>query len=331
MITSFSNLHRRAWLRTVVGSVGVCSLPFAALAQGWPGRPVRFVVPYAAGNQADIVARLLAEELSKKWSQPVVVDNQAGAGGAIGVAQVARAAPDGYTIGFAAIAALAITPHIQKAPYDPLVDITPLIGVTEVRGNAWAVHPALPARNVQELVALARSRPQGLTYATPGSGTIPHLNMEILARALQIKLIHIPYKAAVAGVADVVAGQVDMVYDALNLLKPQIDAGKLRAIAVNGSVRNPLLPDVPSFGEQGVRADTRNAWQMVIAPRNVPREIASRISADVAELLGRSDFTARLPSGSDPLNLSMGPAIERVRTEHALFGGMVKQLGIQAS
>ena len=330
MITSFSNVQRRAWLRTMAGVAGVFSLPFTALAQVWPARTVRLVVPYAAGNQADVVARLLADELSKKWGQPVIVENLAGAGGALGVAQVARAAPDGYTIGFAAIAALAITPHIQKAPYDPLVDVTPLIGVTEVRGNAWAVHPALPARNVQELVVLGRSRPQGLTYATPGSGTIPHLNMEILARALQIKVTHVPYKAAMAGVTDVISGQVDMVYDALNLLKPQIDAGKLRAVAVNGSVRNPLLPEVLSFGEQGVRADTRNAWQMLIAHHNIPRELSSRIGADVAEILGRPDFAAKLPSGSDLLNIPMGLAVERVRNEYALFGAMVKQLGIQA-
>lgn len=331
MSTSFSTVQRRAWLRTVVGAVGACSLPLAAVAQAWPSRPVRLVVPYAAGNQADAVARLLADELSKKWGQPIVVDNQAGAGGAIGVALVARAAPDGSTIGFAAIAALAITPHLQKAPYDPLMDVTPLIGVTEVRGNAWAVHPALPVRSVQELVALSRSRPQGLTYATPGSGTIPHLNMEILARALQMKVTHVPYKAAMAGVADVMSGQVDMVYDALNLLKPQIDAGKLRAIGVNGATRQPMLPEVPSFAEQGVQADTRNAWQMVIAPRNMPRDIAARISADIAALLARPDFVARLPSGSDALNLAMGPAVERVRAEHALFGSLVKQLGIQGT
>lgn len=331
MRSNFSSLHRRAWLRSLAGAAGACTLPLGAFAQAWPGKAIRFVVPYAAGNQADAVARLLTEELAKKWGQAVVVDNQAGAGGAIGVAQVARAAADGYTLGFAAIAALAVTPHMQKAPYDPLVDITPLVGVTEVRGNAWAIHPALPVKNVQELVALSRSRPQGLTYATPGSGTIPHLNMEILGRALQMKVTHIPYKAAMAGVTDVISGQVDMVYDALNLLKPQIDAGKLRAVAVNGSARNPLLPEVPSFGEQGVQADTRNAWQMVIAPRGLPREIAARIGADVSELLTRPDFAARLPSGSDALNLAMGPSIERLRTEHAQFGGLVKQLGIQGS
>ena len=134
-----------------------------------------------------------------------------------------------------------------------------------------------------------------------------------------------------AGVADVMSGQVDMVYDALNLLKPQIDAGKLRAIAVNGSARHPLLPEVASFVEQGVQADIRTAWQMVIAPRNMPRDIAARISADIAALLERPDFIARLPSGSDALNLAMGPATERVRAEHALFGGLVKQLGLQAT
>jgi tripartite-type tricarboxylate transporter receptor subunit TctC len=323
-------LRTRPGRRAVLGLATLLATPAIARAQAWPSRPLRFVVPYGAGNQADQVARVLADALSVRWGQRLVVENVPGAGGAIGVAQIARAVPDGYTIGFIAIAALAITPHIQAAPYDPLADLAPL-GAVSVSRSALVVHPSLPARSLAELVTLARQRSgDPLFFSSPGIGTIPHLNMEMLARALGFPAHHVPYRTAGAATADLVAGRVHMALDGLTVTLPHIEAGRLRALFATAPARMPQLPEVPALAEASPGLDLPNAWQSVHGPRGIPAEIAARIAADVAALVADPVFGRRLPEGSDPLLLSREETVMRIRSEHARFGTLVQDLGLRA-
>ncbi|WP_137179588.1 tripartite tricarboxylate transporter substrate binding protein [Roseomonas sp. AR75] len=316
--------------RAVLSLGALLAAPSVARAQAWPSRPVRFVVPYGAGNQADQVARVLADALAARWGQRLVVENLPGAGGAIGVAQIARAAPDGYTIGLIAIAALAITPHIQAAPYDPLTDLAPLGAVTVSR-SALVVHPSLPVNTLAELVALARQRSgDPLFFSSPGIGTIPHLNMEMLARALAFPAHHVPYRTAGAATADLVAGRVQMALDGITVTLPHIEAGRLRALFATGAERLPQLPEVPALAEASPGLDLPSAWQSVHGPRGLPEEIAARIAADVAALVADPDFARRLPQGSDALVLSREETAARIRSDNARFGALVRELGLRA-
>jgi tripartite-type tricarboxylate transporter receptor subunit TctC len=322
-------ITRRA---AALATTAMLAAPRLARAQSWPGRPIRFIVPYGAGNQADLVARVLADALGEKWGQRLVVENLPGAGGAIGVAAIARAAPDGYSFGLIAIAALAITPHMQRAPYDPIADFTPLAGVTAARA-ALAVHPDLPARDLAGLVALARSRPASdpLFYCSPGSGTVGHLNLEMLTRALDFPAQHVPYRTAAAGIADLVAGRVHMTLEGVTVTLPQIESGKLRALFSVAPSRLPSLPNVPTLAEQAPGIDLVSAWQSLHGPRGMPAEIAARISADTMALLTAPEFTQRLPQGSDPLPLDPRQVALQVQADHQRFGTLVRELGLQAS
>jgi len=317
----------------VIGRRGAIGLTMAglarpALAQGWPTRPVRFIVPYGAGNQADQVARVLADGLSARWGQRLVVDNQAGAGGGIGVSMIARAAPDGYTLGFIAIAALAITPHLQPTPYDPLNDFTGIAAVSVSR-QALVVNDALPARSVAELVALARSRANDpLFFYSPGTGTIPHLNAELFRKALDFPATHVPYRTAAAGVTDLVAGRVQFGLDGLTVTLPQIEAGKVRALVAASPARLPQIPTVPALPEVVPGLDLPSAWQAIQAPRGFPEEIAAKIAADTSALLADPDFARRMPQGSDPFPMPRAAVAARIRAEHARFGAAVRELGL---
>jgi tripartite-type tricarboxylate transporter receptor subunit TctC len=321
--------HRRQLLRAAACGAAWLAAPALVRAQAWPAKAIRFVVAYAPGNQADIVARIVAQELAKRLGHPVVVENVAGAGGAIGVSQTARAPADGYTIGFSAIAALAIAPHLQKLPYDPLADVVPLAAASIVRGSVLVVHPDLPVHDLQQLAAFARSRSAPLTYGTSGTGTLPHLNMETVASALDLRVTHVPYKAVTGGITDLISGRLDMTFDSLTLLKAHIDAGRLRPIAIQFPARHPQAPQVPTFAEQGFTTPLHSAWQMVVAPRGLPPEIAARLASELNGLTARPEVAAKLPPGSEPLALDAAQAALRVRAEHASFGALVKRLGLR--
>jgi tripartite-type tricarboxylate transporter receptor subunit TctC len=302
-----------------------------AHAQSWPSKPVRMIVPYGAGNQADQVARVLADSLSKSWGQPVVVENVAGAGGAIGVGQIARAAPDGYTIGIAAIAALAITPHMQKAPYDPLVDLMPLAGASVASGSVFVVHAGLGVTRLDELVRLARSRvDKPLLYYSPGNGTIPHLNMEILRKALDFPATHVPYRTAAAGTTDLMSGEVDMALDNLSVQRAAIDSGKVRAIFTPNPQRLAALPGVPTLAELNAGVELPSAWQSIHGPKGLPSAIADRIARDVLEIVSSADYARRMPPGTEALPLDREAVAKRIRNEHRRFGVVVNELGLRS-
>lgn len=319
--------------RSLLAAAGALALPARLAAQGtWPTRPVRLVVPYGAGNLADHVARVLADDLSQRWGQRVVADNQPGAGGAIGVQQAARAAPDGYTLALVAMAALVITPHMSRAPYDPLRDLTPVAGVT-VSSGTLTLRAELGLRTLPDFVAAARARPAGdpFFYYSAGNGTVPHLNMEILRSALDFPAQHVPYRTSPAGLADLLAGRVQATMDSFNVVLPAIRAGTLAAVVATPRTRLPELPEVPSIAEVAPQVDFAHAWQAVLGPAGLPPDIVARIAADTRAALARPDFVARLPAGAGLFDLGPEALAERMRSDHARFGTLVAQLGLAAS
>jgi len=318
--------------RAALAATGCLAAPHFAMAQGeWPNKPVRMVVPYGAGNLADHVARVLAEELQQRWGQRVVADNQPGAGGAIGVQQIARAAPDGYTIGLVAMAALVITPHMTRAPYDPLRDLTPVAGVT-VAAGALTLRSELGITTLPDFVTAARARPAGdpFFYYSAGNGTVPHLNFEILRRTLDFPAQHVPYRTSPAGLADLLAGRVQATMDSFSVVLPAIQAGTLRAVVATPRRRLPEIPNVPSIAEVAPQVEFAHAWQAVLAPAGLPPAITARIAADTKAALEKPDFASRMPAGAGLFEAGPEELAATMRHDHARFGALVAELGLRS-
>lgn len=300
-------------------------------AASYPDRPVRLVVPFGAGSGPDLRARQLGEKLAEHWGQPVVVENRPGAGGQLAMEQVAKAAPDGYTLVMAGQSAVAIAPHLAKLRYDPLKDFTPVTR-TSAGTIILVVNGQLPVRTVAELVDHANRNPGKLNAASWGSATITHLALEQFARTAGLKITHVPYKAAGQAVAELVAGQVQLAFEFYPAVGPQVKSGRLRAIAVSGRERIPALPEVPTFTEAGVREmETISGWQGVAVPAGTPREIVDKLQAAVARVLALPDVRA---SYTDTGFQVVGDTPEEfaafIRAEHARWGKLIVEAGIQA-
>lgn len=320
---------RRRWL--AAGMAGLAAPRIASAEAGWPNKPVRLVVPYGAGNLADHVARVLAEDLQQRWGQRVVADNQPGAGGAIGVQQIARAAADGYTLGLVAMAALVITPHMTRAPYDPLRDLTPVAGVT-VAAGALTLQSALGITTLPDFVAAARARPAAdpFFYYSAGNGTVPHLNFEILRRTLDFPAQHVPYRTSAAGLSDLLAGRVQATMDSFSVVLPAIRTGTLRAVVATPRRRLSELPDVPSIAEVAPQVEFAHAWQAVLGPAGLPAEITARVAADTKAALADPGFAARMPAGAQLFDAGPEALADQMRRDHARFGALVAELGLRS-
>ena len=269
-----------------------CAAP--AQAQQYPTRPVRFVVPFAPGGSTDTLARTLGQKLSEALGEQVVVDNRSGGSGNIGMEIVARAAPDGHTIVLGYIANLAIGPSLYaKLPFDPVKDFAP---VTQLASspNVLAAHPAVPARNLKELIALARARP--VNFASAGVASVGHLTGEFLNSLAGIKMVHVPYKGSGQAVTDLLGGHVQLMFSGFSSALPHIRAGKLRALAVTGAKRSPALPDVPTIAESGFPKFEATAWYGVLAPAQTPRPIVIRLHDEIIKALQLPDVKERLAS-----------------------------------
>jgi tripartite-type tricarboxylate transporter receptor subunit TctC len=267
---------------------------FAAAAQGWPSRPIKVVVPYPAGGFYDTIARLVGPKMTEELGQPIVVENRVGAGGIVGTDHVAKSAPDGYTLLVGGIGPHGINAGLyKKLPYDPVRDFEPIVHVVNAP-NILVVHPSVPARSVDELVALARQKPGELNYASNGSGTSPHLAAEMFATAMGIKLTHIPYKGSAPAVTAMLGGQTHMAFNNAGDIIEHIRAGKLRPLAVTGARRLPVLTDVPTMQEAGVPKYEAVAWWAYFAPAGTPREIVSRLNADINRILQNPEVRTRL-------------------------------------
>jgi tripartite-type tricarboxylate transporter receptor subunit TctC len=266
----------------------------SAMAQSpWPAKPIRLISPFPPGAVVDTLCRTIAVPLGEALGQPVVVENRTGAGGNIGMEVVAKAPPDGYTIGMGGIAQLAINPGLYTSmPFDPLRDFAPIVFVAR-NVNVLVVHPAVPARDVQELIAYARADPGKLSYGSAGTGTSQHLAGELFKQLAGIEMTHVPYKGAGPAVSDLLAGQITLMFADISAVLAHVRAGKLRALGVTSRSRTPLL-DVPTVMEQGVPEFDVNAWFGLVAPAGTPRQIVERLNAETARVLRSAGTLERL-------------------------------------
>jgi len=272
-------------------------LPMASIdahaASSFPDKPVKLIVPFPPGGSTDLIARLLAEKMSVILGQQVVVDNRAGAGGTIGISAVARAEPDGYTIGMATVSTHGANPAVYtKLPYDPVKDFQPITNVMSVP-SVFVVSPKLPVKNMQEFIALAKSEPGKLTFASPGNGSLGHVNVEQFMDLAGIKLTHVPYKGAGQAATDALAGTVDAMTDNLPSSLPHIKSGKLRALAVLSPQRSPLLPDVPTYRELGFEAMSEGGWFGLVAPAGVPAPVIEKLMTSAHQAMQDPAFKQR--------------------------------------
>jgi len=271
-------------------------LPLAAAdarASTYPDKPVKLIVPFPPGGSTDLVARLLAEKMSLILGQQVVVDNRAGAGGTIGISAVARAEPDGYTIGMATVSTHGANPAVYtKLSYDPVKDFQPITNVMSVP-SVFVVNPKLPAKSMKEFIALAKSEPGKITFASPGNGSLGHVNVEQFMDLAGIRLTHVPYKGAGQAAADALAGTVDAMTDNLPSSLPHIKSGKLRALAVLSPQRSPLLPDVPTYRELGFEAMSEGGWFGLVAPAGTPAPVVEKLMASAHQAMQDPAFKQR--------------------------------------
>jgi tripartite-type tricarboxylate transporter receptor subunit TctC len=277
----------------------------AVAAQSWPVRPVRLVVPFAPGGNTDIIARVIAPRMSQEFGQQVLIDNRGGAGSTLGTAIVAKAPPDGHTIGMVSSAHV-INPSVRRSlPYDPVNDFAPVTLVADVP-NGLAVHPSLPAKDVRQLVALARARPGQIAYATPGHGTSTHLAVEMLSHASGgLNLLHVPYKGVGPAVTEVVAGQAQLIFAALPAFIEFVRSGRLRLIAQAGAKRSPAAPGVPTMIEQGYADFVVSSGFGMFAPAKTPRPVVARINAAVVKALAEPAVRSALSGqGAEPVGNS---------------------------
>ena len=301
--------------------------PLAATAQTFPNKPVRIIVPFSPATAADIVTRQLGARLAETWSQGVVIDNQGGAGGVIGAANAAKAAPDGYTLVMFGINH-AINPSLYPdIPYDTLRDFKPIVRVA-LAPLVIVAHPAFPASSVPELVALAKTRPRSIQYGSGGNGSITHLALELLKARTGIEITHIPYKGVAQMMSDVLGNQIPLGCPAVATALGQVKAGKLKALAITSAKRSSVLPEVPTVAETGIPDYDVSAWNGLLAPVRTPDEIVAKIHADVTKIAQSKDFVEQLQPQALEVDL-LRPAEFRafLAAELAKWSKLVKDSG----
>jgi len=309
----------------------LCLFASLAQAQDYPSRPIRLIVPFSPGGVADTSARVVAERLSARLGQQVLVENRAGASGNIGSQQVAQAAPDGHTLLLGFDGTMVINPWVfSKIPFDTLKDFAP---VTKL-GDATLImvaHPSVPVKNMKELIALAKAKPGTLSYGTSGTGGTPHLAGELLNQRAGITLTHIPYKGGGQAVGDVVGGQIPLVYTAIASAQQHVKSGRVNALGVSGAKRSSALPDVPTFAESGLDGFVVDSWVGIFAPAKTPRGIIDRLQRELAAILATPEVRERYAVlGIEPVGNTPEQFGEQVRADLAKWEKVVKQANIKA-
>lgn len=282
---------RRTLLKTVAAAVTMAAIaPAVWAADNYPSRPIKLIVPFGAGGSTDIVARLLADKMGPILGQAVVIENKGGAGGSIGAAEIAKSAPDGYTIGMATVSTHGSNPAIMsKLPYDARKDFAPITNVMAVP-SVFVVHPSVPANTMQEFIALAKKEPGKYSFASPGTGSLGHANIENFMNLAGIELLHVPYKGAGQALNDALGGQVNAMTDNLSSSLTNIKAGKLRPLAVLGLKRAEVLPDVPTYTELGFPEMGDGGWFGLVAPAGTPKPIIDKLNAAAHQVMQDPDF-----------------------------------------
>jgi len=318
---------------TVLALLALCAAQIqhaAAQSPGaYPSRPIRMIAPSSPGGPVDVLARILALGMTGTLGQQIVVENRAGAAGQIGAELVAKSAPDGYTLLLGFSGPLAISPNMnEKTPYDSLRDFAP---VSQVAAAPYVllVHPTVPAKSVKELVALARSRPGKMNFASGGNGTGLHLAGELLNFTASIKIVHVPYKGAGPGIAAMMGGEVDMMFNGVAAALPHIKSGKVRAIAVGGDKRSPLVPELPTVAESGLKFNT-TGWYGIVAPRGTPQPVVARLHAETVKALNLAVIKDQLVKlGVDSVGSTPDQFATLIREEFATWAKVIKAAGLK--
>ena len=307
-----------------------CVFSFNCGAQAFPAKPIRFIVPYPPGGSADILARGIGQKASEGLGQTLVVENRPGAGTAIGAEALAKSAPDGYAVMLGTVSSHAINPALNpKLPFDPVKDFTPVSLVASIP-FAMIVHPSVPAKNVRELIALAKSKPGALNYSSAGNGTSNHLAGELLKSMAGIDIVHIPYKGSAPALTDLMAGQVALMFDLVLTAAPHVKSGAVRGLAVTGTKRSSVLPDLPTVAESGIPGYEVSAWFGIFAPAGVPQPVAQRLNAEFVRALQQPDLRQRLASqGAEPLTSTPAEFAAYLRSEIDKWGKVVKASGMK--
>ncbi|MCD9123973.1 tripartite tricarboxylate transporter substrate binding protein [Cupriavidus sp. UGS-1] len=318
--------QRRRWLGALAACGGALALPRSLLAadKDWPARPIRMVVPFPPGSSPDLIARLVSEPLAQALGQPVIIENRPGAGGNIGTGQVARAAPDGYTLLFTINGPLVTAPTLSRhLPYDPVRQLAP-VTLVATSPNVLVVDPRTGVRDLREFVALARARPGALNYGSVGNGSAAHLAMEQLKARAGISLEHIPYPGFPQIAAAMIAGQIQAAFMVPAIAMPQVNAGRLRVLAVTTSGRTSLLPSVPTVAESGYPGFEAISWQAVLAPAGTPAPIVDRLYRELVKIIGSDAVRAQMraqyfmPAGTAPASLRQTMASEKARWDQVI-------------
>ncbi len=303
----------------------------SAQGEPYPARPIKIIVPTPAGGPVDVIGRLVANHLATANGQTVVVDNRPGAGNTIGSKEAAQAEPDGYTLLYSSASGLVLAPMLQKnAGYDPITSYDPIALVAQ-SSTILVVHPSVPAHTVAELVAHARANPGKVNFSSGGIGVLPHLIGEWFKSRAGIDIVHVPYRGGGPSINDLVGGQVQMTFEGVSVLRPLIESGKLRALAVTSAKRLPQLPDLPTMIESGFPDFVSVSWTGLLAPARTPREIVDRLNAQINAGVASPEFTAALARlGNEPLGGTPQDFANLIKADIAKWAPVVKALGLKA-
>ncbi|MEO8005643.1 MAG: tripartite tricarboxylate transporter substrate binding protein [Betaproteobacteria bacterium] len=310
----------------------LCALLFLALpalhAADYPEKPIRLIIPYTPGGTADMLARTLGQKLTESLGQQIIVDNRPGAGGNIGADIAAKAAPDGYTLVMGTVATHAINGFLYpNMPFNPEKDFAPIV-LLGTLPNVLVVNPSVPARNVKELIALARSRPGELAFGSAGNGTSQHLSGELFKKMTGVDMIHVPYKGSAPAVLDLIGGQVQLMFDNLPSSLPQVKAGKLRALAVTSPRRSPALPDLPTLAESGLTGFSITSWFALYAPAGTPTKILARLNKEAAKAIASQDLRQQwIAQGIEPAGGTAEQLAEFRRIEAPKWEKIIRESG----
>jgi tripartite-type tricarboxylate transporter receptor subunit TctC len=317
------------WLRVlavIAGTVTCTNIP----AQTYPAKQVRVVVGFVPGGGSDFIARLVAQKLTESFGRPVIVENRPGAGAAIATEFVAKSPADGYTLLLGSAGPMGIMPAMSaKMPYDAIKDFD-AITLVVIMPFVTTVHPSLPVKNVKELIALARARPGQLNFGSPGHGTTNHLSTEMLKLMAKIDLTHVPYKGVAAAMADVIAGQIQILSGDLTTLLPQVKNGRLRAIAVTSAKRSAFAPEIPTIAESGVPGYDTSGWFGIVAPVGTPRSVAERLNNEIVKGITTADSREKLGTlGGDVIANTTAEFTAFIRADHTKWAKLVAATGLK--
>ena len=328
-----TNFGQRTWPKNTLCALLLLALTWTpiAYADTYPSKPMKIIVPFSAGGSMDTLARLFGEKLKQAWGQPVIVDNRPGATGIIGTQFAAEAPADGYTLLMVASATMAINPSVfRKLSYDPLKDFAPIMLFVDAP-ILLVAHPSVRAQSVKELIALAKARPGELSFASAGNGSSQHLAGELFKSMAGIDITHVAYKGSAPAIADLLGGQVSLMFDVMPTVIGHVKAGKLRAIAAAGAKRSPLLPEIPTVAEAGLAGFEAHSWYGIAAPAKTPRMLVDKLHAQFKQALRTPQLHSRLLElGLEPVGNTPQEFSALIRSEQARYAKLVKASGVRA-